>query len=74
VGKTLTAGLFPPALLSVHKSTNCWSTHLESVAQAARKPLFTVTVADIGLEPADVEMNLRKLFDLANAWEAVLLL
>ncbi|KAI9771917.1 MAG: hypothetical protein M1839_002700 [Geoglossum umbratile] len=45
----------------------------ESVAQAARKPLFSVTVADIGLEPADVEMNLRKLFDLANAWEAVLL-
>jgi hypothetical protein len=62
--------------LSVHnvKPTDLWFSYPESVAQAARKPLFVVTVADVGLEPAEVEMNLKKIFDLANAWEAVLLL
>jgi len=38
------------------------------------KPLFSVGVADIGLEGSKVETNLEKVFDLAGLWEAVLLL
>jgi len=46
----------------------------ESVALLLGKPLFSVGVADIGLEGSKVETNLEKVFDLAGLWEAVLLL
>ncbi|KAL9012908.1 MAG: hypothetical protein Q9180_009059, partial [Flavoplaca navasiana] len=46
----------------------------ESVAQTTNKPLFAVSVADVGLRPADVEVNLEQLFNLASLWKAVLLL
>lgn len=48
--------------------------HTESVAQTTNKPLFAVSVADVGLRPADVEVNLEQLFNLASLWKAVLLL
>ena len=47
---------------------------LESVAQITNKPLFAVSVADIGLKPAEVEFHLSQLFNLASLWKAVLLL
>ncbi|KAG8422105.1 hypothetical protein J3459_010690 [Metarhizium acridum] len=37
---------------------------IESVAQLAGKPLFSVGVADIGLNPEHVERNLEALFEL----------
>jgi hypothetical protein len=46
----------------------------ESVAQATGKPLFTVSVSDIGLKPDQVESKLAEVFSLASKWEAVLLL
>lgn len=46
----------------------------ESVAQATGKPLFTVSVSDIGLEPDQVETKMATIFNLASRWEAVLLL
>jgi len=47
---------------------------LESVAQLAGKPLFSVTATDIGLDAESVEHNLEALFELAARWRAVLLL
>jgi hypothetical protein len=35
------------------------------VAYLARKPLFSVSSLDISLEPAEVEKNLKLLFQLA---------
>ncbi len=46
----------------------------ESVAQATGRPLFSVSVSDIGLEPTQVESNLKILFELGAAWQAVMLL
>ena len=46
----------------------------ESVAQLAGKPLFSVSVTDIGLDAESVEHNLEALFELAARWRAVLLL
>jgi hypothetical protein len=40
---------------------------LESVAQATRRPLLSVSVSNIGLEPTQVEHNLEVLFELAAA-------
>ena len=46
----------------------------ESVAQATGKPLFSVSVSDVGTTPKDVEQNLEILFELAATWGAVMLL
>ncbi|TQV94676.1 AAA family ATPase [Cordyceps javanica] len=46
----------------------------ETVALAAGKPLFPVSVADVGTKAKYVESNLETIFDLATAWEAILLI
>ncbi|KAG9230858.1 AAA family ATPase [Amylocarpus encephaloides] len=46
----------------------------ETVAIAAKKPLFPVGVADVGTKAKYVESNLEKIFDLATTWEAILLI
>lgn len=46
----------------------------ETIAKAAKKPLFPVNVADVGTQATYVEKNLEELFDLATAWEAILLM
>lgn len=63
----------PPDELTLRSET-CSLRGLETVANATQKPLFTVSVADVGLQPNDVERNLSKLFSLAARWKAVLLL
>lgn len=50
------------------------SLNTESVAAATGMPLFSVSVSDIGLKPAEVERNLEMLFELAATWRAVMLL
>ncbi|KAK4165534.1 hypothetical protein QBC43DRAFT_234781 [Cladorrhinum sp. PSN259] len=46
----------------------------ESVAEAAKKPLYPVTCGDIGTEPDQVEQNLSSVFRLGRAWDCVVLL
>ena len=46
----------------------------ETVAIAARKPLFSISVADVGTKAKHVEANLAKIFALATSWQAVLLM
>ncbi|KAK3326169.1 hypothetical protein B0H66DRAFT_550207 [Apodospora peruviana] len=47
---------------------------VEAVAQAYRKPLFSITSGDLGSTPERVEKNLADLFHLANVWDCILLL
>ncbi|KAM5351088.1 hypothetical protein ACJ41O_003811 [Fusarium nematophilum] len=46
----------------------------ESVAEIARKPLYTVTCGDIGTEPEKVEKYLESVFHLGKIWDCVVLL
>lgn len=46
----------------------------ECIAESTGKPLFPITCGDLGLTPPDVEKNLRGIFQLAQAWDCVLLL
>lgn len=46
----------------------------ECVAEANKKPLFSITCGDLGFSPADVESNLSEIFRLAHLWDCVLLL
>lgn len=45
----------------------------ETIAEATGKPLFVVSVAEIGLNASKAEKNLEQMFSLAGTWEAVLL-
>ncbi|EED20799.1 26S protease regulatory subunit, putative [Talaromyces stipitatus ATCC 10500] len=45
----------------------------ETIAKATGKPLFVVSVAEIGLDASKAERNLDQMFYLAGKWEAVLL-
>lgn len=46
----------------------------ECVAESTGKPLFPITCGDLGLTPQEVEGSLRKIFQLAQVWDCVLLL
>jgi hypothetical protein len=45
----------------------------ESIAEWLHRPLLALTVADIGTRETKIEAELLKWFDLAEAWNAVLL-
>jgi SpoVK/Ycf46/Vps4 family AAA+-type ATPase len=46
----------------------------ECVAASYGKPLLPITCGDLGLSPKEVEATLQKLFQLAQAWDCVMLL
>lgn len=46
----------------------------ESVAEIAKKPLYSVTCGDIGTEPEAVEKYLESVFHLGRIWDCVVLL
>ena len=46
----------------------------ESVAEIAKKPLYSVTCGDIGTEPEHVEKYLNSVFHLGKIWDCVVLL
>lgn len=46
----------------------------ECIAHTMKRPLLCISCADIGVEPPEVEKNLRKWFSLARTWDAVLLI
>lgn len=46
----------------------------ETIAVAARKPLFSISVADVGTKAKHVESNLSRIFALATSWHAILLM
>jgi hypothetical protein len=46
----------------------------EAIAQANGKPLFKITVGDLGMTPDKLEISLREIFRLASIWDCILLL
>jgi SpoVK/Ycf46/Vps4 family AAA+-type ATPase len=77
-GKTLTAGSFidqeedstsdsPFNMKSLIESA-------ESVAEYTKRPLLSITAADLGHDPAGLERNLLTFFRDANDWGAIVLL
>ncbi|KAK1975647.1 hypothetical protein LZ30DRAFT_736874 [Colletotrichum cereale] len=45
----------------------------ETVAQYYNKPLLPITCGDLGTTPAEVENNLQSSFQMAQAWDCVLM-
>lgn len=46
----------------------------ESVAHAARRPLYCVSSGELGTEAGELERNLTRILDMASSWKAVVLL
>ena len=46
----------------------------EMVAIAARKPLLSIGMADVGTEAGKVKTKLARIFALAISWQAILLM
>ncbi|PRP79156.1 hypothetical protein PROFUN_13106 [Planoprotostelium fungivorum] len=46
----------------------------EAVAEVLHKPLYYVSVGELGTDPANLEIKLQKILDLAAHWKAVLLM
>ncbi|RYO75238.1 hypothetical protein DL766_005374 [Monosporascus sp. MC13-8B] len=46
----------------------------ETIAIVTRKPLFSVSVADVGTQAKHVESNLSRIFSLVTKWQAILLI
>lgn len=46
----------------------------ETVAEDLRRPLYSISVGELGTDPDQLESRLREILDLATIWNAVLLL
>ena len=46
----------------------------EGIAELLKKPLYTVSVGELGVKGGDVERNLTQILDIANTWGALLLI
>lgn len=46
----------------------------EILAESSGLPLYKVGISDIGTRPYDAERGLRRLFDIAEKWNAILLM
>ncbi|KAI5812977.1 P-loop containing nucleoside triphosphate hydrolase protein [Pyronema omphalodes] len=46
----------------------------ESVAHAAKRPLYCVSSGELGTEASELEKNLAVILDMASSWKAVVLL
>ncbi|PNP47425.1 hypothetical protein TGAMA5MH_01244 [Trichoderma gamsii] len=46
----------------------------ETISLSTGKPLFSISVADVGTRARHVESNLSKIFSLATTWQAILLI
>ena len=68
-GKTLTAGMASDKL-----SRGNTDSDVESVAEYTKRPLLSITAADLGHEPVELETNLVRFFAYARNWDAIVLL
>lgn len=46
----------------------------ETIAELLHRPLYAITVGELGITPSELEKNLRTILDVATTWNAVVLL
>jgi SpoVK/Ycf46/Vps4 family AAA+-type ATPase len=72
-GKTLTAGKCFVDVWVTSLVTPDWILS-ESVAEYTKRPLLSITAADLGHEPDQLEHSLLRYFKRARDWDAIVLL
>ncbi|MCK5016828.1 MAG: AAA family ATPase [Candidatus Peribacteraceae bacterium] len=59
----------------LHGKPGCGKTlTAEAVAEVLKKPLYSVTIGELGIDPDQLEERLRQVLEMAEIWDAVLLL
>lgn len=59
----------------LHGPPGCGKTlTAEATAETLKRPLYSISVGELGTNPETLENRLRQILDLASAWKAVLLL
>jgi hypothetical protein len=53
----------------VGKTLSC-----EAISELLQKPLYSITVGELGTNPDDLEKRLGRILEIANSWEAIILL
>jgi hypothetical protein len=46
----------------------------EAIAELLHRPLYSITVGELGITPQDLEHKLVQILDIANSWDAVILI
>ena len=46
----------------------------EAIAELLHRPLYSVSVGELGVNPEELERNLRRILDIAQIWNAVILI
>lgn len=46
----------------------------EAIAELLHRPLYSISIGELGVDPDGLEKSLRKVLDIATVWNAVLLL
>jgi hypothetical protein len=46
----------------------------ESISEFLKKPLYSITVGELGVNPKDLETKLNDILEIAYAWDAIILL
>ncbi|MCK5020931.1 MAG: AAA family ATPase [Candidatus Peribacteraceae bacterium] len=59
----------------LHGAPGCGKTlTAEAVAEELERPLYSVTIGELGIDPDQLEERLRQVLEMAEIWNAVLLL
>ena len=61
-------------MISISDGGSLLLTSTESVAEFTRRPLLSITAADLSQDPMKLEENLLKFFANAQDWDAIVLL
>lgn len=63
------------SIFVLHGSTGTGKTlTAEAVAEYLEKPLYSISVGELGTDPQQLEKNLRMILDMATNWNSVILL
>ena len=46
----------------------------EAIAELLHKPLYSITVGELGVSPDTLEMKLSRILEIANSWSAIILI
>jgi hypothetical protein len=73
--KDLLAGKSRGRILLLHGEPGTGKTlTAEAVAESMRKPLYSVSVGELGIKAKDVESNLMRVLEIAERWSAIILI
>ena len=53
----------------VGKTLSC-----EAISELLQRPLYSITVGELGTDPDDLEKRLGRVLEIANSWDAIILL